>query len=84
MEDGRVTGVAAGDVVFDCDHVISTVPTPLINCLVPDLPKASRAAYDAIENIGVVCVLLNLKRSVTPHFCVNMVDPKATVPGIIE
>jgi protoporphyrinogen oxidase len=84
VQDGRVTGVAAGGTVFDCDHVISTIPTPLVSRLIPDLPEPSRAAYDAIENIGVVCVLLKLKRSVTPHFWVNIVDPKATVPGIIE
>lgn len=84
VQDGRVTGVAAGDTVFDCDHVISTIPTPLVSRLIPDLPAASRAAYDAIENIGVVCVLLKLKRSVTPHFWVNIVDPRAKVPGIIE
>lgn len=84
VQDGRVTGVAVGEAVLDCDHVISTVPTPFVGRLIPDLPEASRAAYDAIENIGVVCVLLKLKRSVTPHFWVNIVDPKASVPGIIE
>lgn len=84
VREGRVTGVAAGETVFECDHVISTVPTPLIDALIPDLPEASRTAYAAIENIGVVCVLLKLRRSVTPHFWVNIVDPAATVPGIIE
>ena len=84
VQDGRVTGVSAGEAVFECDHVISTVPTPLVDALIPDLPEALRAAYAAIENIGVVCVLLKLRRSVTPHFWVNIVDPKATVPGIIE
>lgn len=84
VQNGRVTGVAAGDTTFEADHVISTIPTPLISRLIPDLPDASRAAYDAIENIGVICVLLKLKRSVTPHFWVNIVDPTATVPGMIE
>ncbi len=82
--DNRVTGVATADGVINADHVISTIPTPLVSHLIPDLPPASRAAYDAIENIGVVCVLLKLKRSVTPHFWVNIVNPHATVPGIIE
>ena len=84
VEAGRVTGVSAGADTFPADHVISTVPTPYVNALVPDLPDASRAAYDAIENIGVVCLLLKLKRSVTPHFWVNIVDPTVPVPGIIE
>jgi protoporphyrinogen oxidase len=84
-EAGRVTGVrtAAGRDV-PADHVISTVPTPLIPRLVPDLPEALRAQYAAIENIGVCCVLLRLKRSVTPHFWVNIVDDEIPIPGIIE
>ena len=84
-EAGRVTGVrtAAGRDV-PADHVISTVPTPLIPRLVPDLPEALRAQYAAIDNIGVCCVLLRLKRSVTPHFWVNIVDDEIPIPGIIE
>jgi protoporphyrinogen oxidase len=84
VENDRVTGVSAGEEIFPADHVISTVPTPYVTALVPDLPEASRATYDAIENIGVVCLLLKLKRSVTPHFWVNIVDSTVPVPGIIE
>ena len=82
--DGRVSGVTTTQNHYAADAVISTVPTPLVSALVPDLPEASKAAYDAIANIGVVCVLLKLKRPVTPHFWVNVVDPQVQVPGIIE
>jgi len=82
--DGRVSGVTTTQNHYEADAVISTVPTPLVSALVPDLPPDSKAAYDAIVNIGVVCVLLKLKRSVTPHFWVNVVDPQVKVPGIIE
>ncbi len=83
--DGRVTGVetAAGRSV-PADAVISTVPMPLIPRLVPGLPEALRAQYAALENIGVICVLLRLARSVTPHFWVNIVEPDVPVPGLIE
>ena len=40
--------------------------------------------YDAIANIGVVCAVFRLKRSVTPHFWVNIVDERFEVPGIVE
>ena len=50
----------------------------------PDLPADDRARYDAIANIGVVCVVFRLKRSVTPHFWVNISDPRFEIPGIIE
>ena len=82
--DGKVTGVRAGGRDFDADAVICTVPTPLVSALVPDLPADDKAKYDAIENIGVVCLLFKLKRPVTPHFWVNIVEPDIEIPGIIE
>ena len=45
------------------------------------LPEEERARYDAIANIGVVCVVFRLKRSVTPHFWVNIVDPRFRFPA---
>ena len=83
-ENGRVTGVRTAAEFHPADVVISTVPTPYVAPLVPGLPPASRAAYEAIENIGVVCILLKLRQSVTPHFWVNVVDPEMPIPGIIE
>jgi len=84
VENGRTVGVRAGGVVYPADAVISTVPTPFISALAPALPQASKDAYDAIPNIGVVCVILKLARQVTPHFWVNILDPGHAVPGVIE
>jgi protoporphyrinogen oxidase len=82
--EGRVIGVAAGGRLFPADAVICTVPTPFVSKLVPDLPAASKAAYNAILNIGVVCVIHKLKKAVTPHFWVNIVDREIGIPGVIE
>jgi protoporphyrinogen oxidase len=60
------------------------VPTPLVPRLAPDLPAADLARYQAIVNIGVVCVVLRLKRSVSPHFWINISDPRFEIPGIVE
>jgi len=83
-QDGRVTGVRAGGRDFPAEAVICTVPTPFVADLAPDLPESSKAAYRAIRNIGVICVVHKLKRSVTPHFWVNIVEPGIEIPGIIE
>jgi protoporphyrinogen oxidase len=79
-----VTGVTTPEETLRTDAVISTVPTPLVSALVPDLLTEWRARYAAIANIGVVCVVLRLRRSVTPHFWVNIADPRFEIPGIIE
>jgi protoporphyrinogen oxidase len=84
IAEGRVVGVIAGEDFFPADAVISTVPTPYVGKLIPDLPDDERGRYDAIANIGVVCVVFRLKRSVTPHFWVNISDPRFEIPGIVE
>jgi protoporphyrinogen oxidase len=83
-DGGRVIGVRAGGQDFAAEAVISTVPTPLSPRLCPDLPEQALQMYRDIINIGVVCVVLRLKRSVTPHFWVNVNDDAFDIPGIIE
>jgi protoporphyrinogen oxidase len=82
--EGRVIGVRVGNDFIDFDAVISTMPTPHISRLVPGLPVQSKAQYDAIRNIGVVCVVLKLAKSVTRHFWLNISDPTIDIPGIVE
>jgi protoporphyrinogen oxidase len=84
VEDGRATGVETANGTIAADAVISTVPTPYVDPLLADLPAALREPYARIENIGVTCVVMRLKRSVSPHFWVNVSDPEMPIPGIIE
>ena len=79
-----VKGVRTDAGTSEYDYVISTAPTPFVPAMVPALPEASKAAYDAIRNIGVVCVVLKLKKPVTPHFWLNINDPAIDIPGIVE
>jgi protoporphyrinogen oxidase len=82
--NGRVTGVQAAGQTFAADAVICTTPTPLVSALVPDLPEDWKLRYEAIHNIGVICVIFKLARAVTPHFWVNISVPELEIPGIIE
>ena len=82
--NGHVTGVQTPQGIFDADAVISTIPIGLVSATVPDLPKDWKAKYDAINNIGVCCLLFKLSKSVTPHFWVNIAEPDVEIPGIIE
>ncbi len=84
VERGRATGVRTAAGTLPADAVISTVPTPLVSRMIPGLPAEAKARYDAIANIGVVCLVFKLRRSVTPHFWVNIVEPDIPIPGIIE
>jgi len=84
VDDGAVTGVRTAEGAVPADRVICTVPTPYVSKLIPALPPDWKLKYDAIPNIGVVCAIFRLRRSVTPHFWVNISDPRIDIPGIIE
>lgn len=84
VENNRVVGVNGLAKQFPAETVISTVPTPLISRMVPDLPTEWKARYDAIHNIGVICVIFKLKRSVSRHFWVNISEEGIDIPGIVE
>ena len=84
VENGRVRGVETRSGFVAADAVICTVPTPLVSQIVPDLPAAWKEKYAAIRNIGVCCLVFKLKRSVTPHFWVNVSEPDVAIPGFIE
>jgi protoporphyrinogen oxidase len=83
-QDGRVTGVQTPTGHFPADAVICTMPTPLIAGLIPDLPADWIARFQAIHNIGVICVIFKLSHSVSRHFWVNVSETDVTIPGIVE
>jgi len=84
VENKRVTGVDVLAQRFSADAVISTVPTPLVAGMIPDLSPEWKARYNAIHSIGVICVTFKLKRSVSPCFWVNISAPGVEIPGIVE
>lgn len=84
VEQGRVRGVRLGDSTEPFDQVISTIPLPYLVRLIPALPDDERAKVAAVRNVGVVCVLLKLKRPFTPTFWLNINDPRIEIPGVIE
>jgi len=84
VDHGRVSAVRGSGSTYAADAVISTVPIPLVNRLIPDLPQDWQDKYAAIRNIGVVCLLFKLRRSITPHFWLNIVADDMDIPGLIE
>lgn len=85
IEQGAVRGVVPrGGALEPFDAVISTVAIPYAVPMLTDLPESLLARYRALPNIGVVCVLHKLRRSVSPHFWTNINEPDIAVPGIVE
>lgn len=83
--NGAVSGVLPrGGIPEAFSAVISTVPIPQAVPMLGDLPTDLLARYRALPNIGVVCVVHKLRRSVSPHFWTNINDPRFAIPGLVE
>ena len=80
----RVRGVRSGGRFAPYDAVVSTVPLPYVPALVPALPGDERARMEAVRNVGVVSVILKLKRPFSRNFWININDPRIEIPGLIE
>ena len=81
---GSRLGVKLGSKVEYYDDVIMTIPLPLVKDIVPSLSVIEKSKLVAIKNIGVVCVVIELKKSVTEKFWLNINDPEFDIPGVIE
>jgi protoporphyrinogen oxidase len=84
VSDGRVTGVTTPSATYPADYVISTIPVQQVSRMVPDLPIEWKQRYDAIKNSGVCCVIFKLRRSISPHFWININDTAHEIPGVIQ
>jgi protoporphyrinogen oxidase len=84
IENGAVRGVetASGEIIT-ADFVVSTAPMPLVPGMLSQAPEL-KSDYERMDNVGVVCVLHKLKRSVSDNFWINISDPNFEIPGLVE
>jgi protoporphyrinogen oxidase len=80
----QVRGLVIAGQLRKFDRVISTIPLPYLTRLAPGLPAGERAKIAAIRNVGVVCVMLKLRRPFTRNFWMNINDSRIEIPGLIE
>ncbi len=66
------------------DAVFSTIPLPFVADMIPGLPDEDKQKYRSIKNMGVVCVIFQMKKPVTDNFWLNISDESIDIPGIIE
>jgi protoporphyrinogen oxidase len=84
ITEGKVRGLEVAGATEAFDRVVSTIPLPYVARLIPDLPEPILAAFRAINNIAVVCVIVKLRRQVTENFWLNTNDPDMDIPGLVE
>ena len=82
--EGRVHGLTTAKGYEPFDRVIATVPLPIFLELTPELPVAYRENLEQFKYLGVACLVLVLKQSLTHNYWVNVNDPEFPFVGIIE
>ena len=84
VSGGRVREVQTSAGRFPCGAVISTVALPTLEGFLPGQTAPYFAQARQIRYIGVVCMVLSLKRPFTPNFWLNTNNSRISFNGIIE
>jgi len=84
LRDGAVSEVRVGDSTISCDAVISTAALPALDRLVPGREEDYFKRARQVTYIGVVCMLLSLKRQFSRSFWTNINDPRISFNGVVE
>lgn len=66
------------------DAVIATVPSPVFQKMVPNLPEDYRAKLDRLNYEAAVVAILELDRPLTDIYWLNIADDDMPFTGIIE
>jgi protoporphyrinogen oxidase len=85
VADGRVTGVETAGGVVEADAVLATQPLPLFADMVePHVTPAYAASLRRIRYLANVCLVLELDRSLSDTYWLNVNDPGFPYVAVIE
>jgi protoporphyrinogen oxidase len=85
VEDGRISGVLTPDGHVPAQAVILTAPLPVAaDLLAPHVPSEYEARLRRIRYLANVCVVLELDRSLSETYWLNVNDPGFPFVGVIE
>lgn len=84
-ENGKVVGVRSiGGALEQFDQVLVTTPAPTVLEICPQLQGAVREQLENIRFLGNVCLVLELSRSLSSTYWLNVADPTFPFVGVIE
>ncbi len=82
---GRVRGLRLADGEVESDGAVLTLQTPIARKLLPPEAAEVSARWSALEEyLGIVCMLLVLRRSLSPYYTLNITDERIPFTGVIE
>lgn len=82
---GAVVGIRVDGSEIAAQNAVLTLPTPFARKLLPPEGSAADQQWARLESyLGIVCMLLVLRRSLTPYYTLNITDPRIPFTGVIE
>lgn len=85
VSEGRVCGLRLSDGEIDSDGAVLTLQTPIARRLLPPEAADVNARWSRLEEyLGIVCMLLVLRRSLSPYYTLNITDERIPFTGVIE
>ena len=84
IRDGQAVGVQVGGQIEAFDQVIVTVAPQVFTALAPDLPADYREHLDGIDYLANVCLVMELDRSLSETYWLNIGDPDIPFTAVIE
>ena len=81
--DGRLT-VQLADETAVFDRVVSTLPTPVMSRVCPQLTPAEKQLFDGVRYHGIVCASVLLSKSLSPFYVTNITDTGYPFTAVIE
>ncbi len=89
VEEGRAVGLEVrlpGEpaAVRRYDAVLSTTPSRIMAALAPDLPESYRETLTSTTYLAAVLIVLELDRSLTPAYWLNIADRSIPFLAVIE
>jgi protoporphyrinogen oxidase len=85
VADSEVVGLAVDGQDVAAEKVVITTQTPVARRLLPPEAAAVNDRWGQLDGfLGIVCMLLVLRRSLIPYYTLNITDASIPFTGVIE
>jgi protoporphyrinogen oxidase len=84
VEKDKAIGLEAASQFYPFDVIVATVSAPVLLDLVPELPEPYAAKLRRVRYQSALCLVLILRRSLSPIYWLNISDPSMPFPLVVE
>jgi protoporphyrinogen oxidase len=84
IQSGGIEIMGDDNQSYHFDKCIVTLPSKQIARICPDISEVQKEQHNKLTYLGVICVSLVLKNSISPYYVTNITDDWVPFTGVIE